>query len=272
MSPPPGAGAAPSPEPGTAPALAVRDLSHRFGRVTALDRVSFTVPRGAFTALLGVNGAGKSTLFALITRLYTSTSGTIEVAGHDARRQPRAALSRIGVVFQSRALDLDLSLRQNLHYHAALHGIVRRAAEARIAEVLALVDLADRPGVKAGALSGGQQRRAEIARALIHRPELLLLDEATAGLDVRSRAEVIALVRRLIRTEGVSTLWATHVFDEVAPEDRVVLLHRGQVLAEGRADTIAGAGAGAGAGEDLTARFLALTAQPRPQSPPEAAA
>lgn len=255
MSQGPGAAADPRQDPGAIPALAVRELSHRFGRVTALDRVSFTVPRGAFTALLGVNGAGKSTLFALITRLYTSTSGTIEVAGHDARRQPRAALSRIGVVFQSRALDLDLSLRQNLRYHAALHGIPRRIAEDRIAEVLALVDLADRPGVKAGALSGGQQRRAEIARALIHRPELLLLDEATAGLDVRSRTEVIALVRRLIGTEGVSTLWATHVFDEVAPTDRVVLLHQGKVLAEGRAGDIPGEA------EDLTTRFLALTAQ-----------
>jgi len=237
------------------PALVVADVSHSFGAVQALKGVSFTVARGAFTALLGVNGAGKTTLFSLITRLYDSTSGQIAVAGFDARRAPGEALARLGVVFQTRALDTDLTLRQNLRYHAALHGIARRPAEARIAEVLALVDLADRIDQRTGALSGGQQRRAEIARALLHRPELLLLDEATAGLDVRARAEVLALVRRLIRHENVSALFATHVMDEIEPADDVVLLHRGEVLARGRADSIAGAGG------DLTSAFLSLTGQ-----------
>ncbi len=236
----------------SAPALAVAGVSHRFGRVQALRDVSFTVPRGAFAALLGVNGAGKTTLFSLVTRLYDSTSGRIEVAGFDARRQPGEALARLGVVFQSRALDGDLTLRQNLTYHAALHGIGGRAAKARIAEVLTLVGLAERGGVKANALSGGQQRRAEIARALLHGPELLLLDEATAGLDLRARAELQALVRRLIAEEGVSTLWATHVFEEVAPGDQVVILHQGAVLAAGTAAAIAG-------DRTLAERFLALT-------------
>ena len=235
-------------------ALVVAGVSHRFGKVVALRDVSFEVPRGAFTALLGVNGAGKTTLFSLITRLYDSTSGRIEVAGFDARRQPGEALARLGVVFQSRALDGDLTLGQNLTYHAALHGLGGRAGRARIAEVLALVGLSDRGGVKASALSGGQQRRAEIARALLHRPELLLLDEATAGLDVRARAEVQALVRRLIAEEGVSTLWATHVFDEVAGDDRVVVLHRGAVLADARAAEIAEGGS-------LAEAFLAMTGE-----------
>ena len=239
---------------GAAPALSVAGVSHRFGRFQALDDVSFTVPRGAFAALLGVNGAGKTTLFSLVTRLYNSTSGRIEVAGFDARRQPGEALARLGVVFQNKALDGDLTLRQNLTYHAALQGLGGRAAKTRIGEVLALVGLADRGGVKANALSGGQQRRAEIARALLHRPQLLLLDEATAGLDLRARAEVQALVRRLIAEEGVSTLWATHVFDEVAPGDEVVILHRGAVLAVGTAAEIAGEGT-------LAERFLALTGQ-----------
>ncbi|HRO12467.1 ATP-binding cassette domain-containing protein [Amaricoccus sp.] len=236
------------------PALAVEKVSHRFGRFQALRDVSFTVERGAFAALLGVNGAGKTTLFSLITRLYDSTSGRIEVAGFDARRQPGEALARLGVVFQSKALDGDLTLRQNLGYHAALHGIGGRAARVRIAEVLALVGLAERGGLKVNALSGGQQRRAEIARALLHRPELLLLDEATAGLDLRSRAEVQALVRRLIAEEGVSTLWATHVFDEVDPADEVVILHRGAVIAVGVAAEIAGSGT-------LAERFLAMTGE-----------
>ena len=238
----------------SAPALSVVGLSHRFGRVEALRDVSFSVPRGAFVALLGVNGAGKTTLFSLITRLYDSTSGLIEVAGFDARRQPGEALARLGIVFQSRALDGDLTLQQNLTYHAALHGLGGRTARTRIGEVLALVGLSERREVKASALSGGQQRRAEIARALLHGPELLLLDEATAGLDLRARAEVQALVRRLIEDEGVSTLWATHVFDEVAPGDEVVILHKGAVLATGTAAEIAG-------GETLSKRFLAMTGE-----------
>lgn len=237
-----------------APALTVAGVSHRFGAVAALSDVSFDVPRGSFTALLGVNGAGKTTLFSLITRLYDSTSGRIEVAGFDARRQPGEALARLGVVFQSRALDGDLTLRQNLAYHAALHGIGGRAAASRIPEALALVGLGERGAVKVSALSGGQQRRAEIARALLHRPELLLLDEATAGLDLRARAEVSALVRRLIAEEGVSTLWATHVFEEVEPSDRVVILHKGAVLAQGIAAEVAG-------GLSLSEAFLAMTGE-----------
>lgn len=239
---------------GAHPALSVAGVGHRFGRVEALRDVSFSVPRGAFAALLGVNGAGKTTLFSLITRLYDSNSGRIEVAGFDARRQPGEALARLGIVFQSRALDGDLTLRQNLTYHAALHGIGGRAAKARIGEVLALVGLDEREGVRVNALSGGQQRRAEIARALLHRPELLLLDEATAGLDLRARAEVQALVRRLIAEEGVSTLWATHVFDEVRPDDAVVILHQGAVLAAGTAAEVAGRGT-------LAERFLAMTGE-----------
>lgn len=233
-------------------ALAIEHVSHRFGGVDALRDVSLTVGKGAFCALLGVNGAGKTTLFSLITRLYDSTSGRIAVAGFDARRQPSQALARLGVVFQSRALDGDLSLRQNLHYHAALHGIGGRAARTRIDEVLALVGLSDRIDARAATLSGGQQRRAEIARALMHRPELLLLDEATAGLDVRARAEVGALVRRLIADEGLSTLWATHIFEEIQPQDHVVVLHRGAVLADSSAAALAG-------DRSLADAFLSLT-------------
>ncbi|RQP08262.1 MAG: ATP-binding cassette domain-containing protein [Paracoccus sp. BP8] len=233
-------------------ALSIQHVSHSFGRVPALKDVSLTVPRGGFTALLGVNGAGKTTLFSLITRLYDNTSGRIEVAGHDLRREPGAALARLGVVFQSRALDADLTVAQNLDYHAALHGIPRREARARAAEVLAQVGLSDRLDTRVSALSGGQSRRAEIARALIHRPEILLLDEPTVGLDVKSRAEVVALTRELTRG-GVSALWATHILDEIRPEDGLVILHRGEVLAHGNAGAIGG--------DDLTATFLRLTGE-----------
>lgn len=234
------------------PALDIQHLSHDFGSFRALDDVSLSVPHGGFTALLGVNGAGKSTLFNLVTRLYNSRSGTIRVAGHDMRTDPGAALRRLGVVFQSRALDADLTVAQNLMYHAALHGMPRAAARARLAEVLAQVDLADRAGARVSALSGGQVRRAEIARALIHRPQLMLLDEPTVGLDVKSRAEVLALTRRLIADQGVSALWATHILDEIQPSDGLVILHRGRVLFDDTAATAAPDG-------DLTRAFLDLT-------------
>nr|WP_111301371.1 ABC transporter ATP-binding protein [Paracoccus saliphilus] len=233
-------------------ALEIDQVSHNFGAVQALKDVSLTVPQGGFTALLGVNGAGKTTLFSLITRLYNNRSGVIRVAGHDLRRQPSQALARLGVVFQSRAMDADLTIRQNLIYHASLHGIPGRLARPRIDEVLAQVDLADRADARITALSGGQSRRAEIARALIHRPELLLLDEATVGLDVKSRAEVLALTRRLIADHGVSALWATHIMDEIAPDDDLVILHRGQVLRHGPAAQIAGP-------DGLTRAFLDMT-------------
>lgn len=233
-------------------ALQIDHVSHNFGAVQALDDVSLTVPRGGFTALLGVNGAGKTTLFSLVTRLYNNRSGMIRVAGHDLRREPSQALARLGVVFQSRAMDADLTIRQNLIYHASLHGIPGRLARPRIDQVLGQVDLADKVDTRVTALSGGQSRRAEIARALIHSPDLLLLDEATVGLDVKSRAEVLALTRRLIARDGVSALWATHIMDEIDPADDLVILHRGRVLRQGRAADIAGP-------HGLTRAFLDLT-------------
>lgn len=233
-------------------ALDVKGIGHSFGPVRALDGVSLTVPAGAFVALLGVNGAGKTTLVNLVTRLYDSGEGSITVAGHDLRLEPGAALARMGVVFQSRALDSDLTVLQNLAYHASLHGIARRPAQARIAEVLAEVGLADRAGTKVGALSGGQVRRAEIARALIHQPSVMILDEPTVGLDVKSRAEVLALTRRLVAEAGVGVLWATHLFDEVGEADALVLLHHGRMLWSGPPRMLAPDG-------DVTGAFLRLT-------------
>ena len=233
--------------PGSA-ALKIAGLSHRFGAVEALRDVSFTLGRGQFCALLGVNGAGKTTLFSLITRLYDSTSGQIEVAGFDARLAPSQALARLGVVFQTRALDPDLTLLQNLLYHAALHGMGGKAARDRAAEVLALVSLEGKAKARISSLSGGQQRRAEIARALLHRPELLLLDEATAGLDVAARTEVLTLIRNLVARQHVSVLFATHIFEELMPQDQLIILHQGRVLAEGTA-------------ADLRAKLLGETAR-----------
>lgn len=236
----------------TPPALSVQGVSHAFGATQALRDVSLAAPRGAFVALLGPNGAGKSTLFNLITRLYAARSGRIEICGVDLARDPRAALARIGVVFQSRALDRNLTVAQNLLYQAALYGIGRRAARARAEALLITLGLADRAGAPVRTLSGGQAQRAEIARAMMHEPELLLCDEATAGLDIAARKALVAETHRLAREAGVGVLWATHLVDEIDPEDPVVILHEGRVLAEGVARTVAGV-------EGLEARFLALT-------------
>lgn len=244
----------------TPPALSVEDVSHAFGKVAALDHVSLSVAEGSFTALLGVNGAGKTTLFSLISRLYDNVSGTIRVAGHDVRRDPGPALARIGVVFQSRALDPGLTLRQNMAYHAALHGIGWREARGRGDALLTRAGLIGRADAPVATLSGGQVRRVEIARALIHAPRLLLLDEATVGLDVAARRDVVALVRALAAEDGVGVLWATHLFDEIEPGDRLVVLHRGRVLATGGAAEVAG-------GRPLADAFMAMTG-----ASPEAAA
>lgn len=214
-------------------ALVVDGVSHAFGDRIALDTVSLSVPRGAFVVLLGLNGAGKSTLFSLVTRLYDNVSGTISILGHDVRRRPTAALQRLGVVFQSRTLDTDLTLLQNLQYHAALHGLQGRDARERSQAALERVGMSDRADAKVRALSGGQARRVEIARSLLHRPSLLLLDEPTVGLDIGSRESVMGIVRSLVEREGMGVLWATHLIDEIAPTDTIVLLHKGRVLYDG---------------------------------------
>ena len=222
----------------TTPALDIAGLSHSYGERKALDDVSIKVPPSTFAVLLGLNGAGKSTLFSLITRLFNAQSGGIRIFGHDLRREPGAALSLLGVVFQARTLDLDLSLAQNLRYHAALHGIGGREARRLSQALLERVGLEARALEKARDLSGGQMRRVEIVRALLHKPRLLLLDEPTVGLDVEARADILRHVRSLVSAEGLSTLWATHLIDEVAETDTVIVLHRGKVLAQGIAAEI----------------------------------
>jgi len=255
-----------APRQGEPHALGVARVSHAYGERKALIDVSLTVPRGGFVALLGLNGAGKTTLFSLITRLFDTRHGRISVQGFDVSRQPSAALAELGVVFQARTLDLDLSVRDNLLYHAALHGMPRRQARARADAVLRDVGLPDRAGDKARQLSGGQMRRIEIARALMHDPSVLVLDEPTVGLDVASKAAIVEHVRALSRTNSVAVLWATHLLDEIEPGDSVVVLHRGRVLANGgMADIVATTGAA-----DLRSAFRVLTGS-RPAAEDDAA-
>lgn len=234
--------------------LVISDVSYAYGARQALDDVSFTVERGAFCALLGPNGAGKSTLYALLTRLFSTTSGRIEIAGQDLAKAPLAALARIGVVFQQSTLDLDLTVAQNLRYFAALQGLAGRSSSRAIDAALDRLDIADRRGAKVRDLNGGHRRRTEIARALLHSPQVLLLDEPTVGLDAASRKALTNHVHQLCADTGLTVLWATHLTDEVAPEDRLVILHRGRILRDGVARQVAEG--------DLTETFLALTRTP----------
>jgi ABC-2 type transport system ATP-binding protein len=236
-------------------ALEIDHVSHRYGARVALNDVCFAVRQSSFTVLLGLNGAGKSTLFSLITRLYAIRSGDIRIFGHDIGREPGAALSQLGVVFQSRALDIDISVRQNLMYHAALHGIASARANKRIVQVLDRVAMADRSQDRVGNLSIGQMRRIEIARALLHQPRLLLLDEPTVGLDIKARADILDHVRTLSATEGLGVLWATHLIDEARSTDNVVVLHKGSVLAHGLVSEVVDQSGGT----DLRDAFSRLT-------------
>lgn len=246
----------------TGDALIIDSLSFAYGARTALDGAGFRVPAGGVTALLGPNGAGKSTLMTLTAGLLKPPPGTITVLGHDMATAPRKALARTGIVFQQPTLDLDLTVAQNLRTFAALHGLKRRVAETRMAEELDRLDLTGRAGEKVRALNGGHRRRVEIARALMHRPDLLLLDEATVGLDVPTRKALVEHVHTLARDTGLAVLWTTHLIDEVDPAtDRVVVLHKARVRAEG---TVAGVVAEAGAA-DLADAFDRLTGRDAPQ-------
>jgi ABC-2 type transport system ATP-binding protein len=221
-----------------------------------LRDVSFAVEPRTFTVLLGLNGAGKTTLVSLVTGLYHARSGDIRVFGRSLRREPLAALARMGVVFQAPSLDLDLTVAENLRYHAALHGLPRADAKARAEDELGRLGVLDRAGDKVRALSGGLRRRVEIARALLHRPQLLLCDEATVGLDAAMRRDMLAHVRALCRERGLSVVWATHLIDEVEEADATVVLHRGAVLWSGVAGELP---AHVGTAT-VTEAFLAMTA------------
>lgn len=219
-------------------ALELASVSYNYGQRKALDNVSFSIEPSRFTVLLGLNGAGKTTLFSLVSHLFSPRTGRIRVFGQDIDRNSGRALRRLGIVFQARTLDLDLTVRQNLLYHASLHGIGTGVARRRIDELLQSIDMADRIEEKVRGLSGGQVRRVEIIRALLHRPSLLLLDEATVGLDIKSRATILKDIHALVERDGISVLWATHLIDEVGQTDQILILDKGTLVADGQVSAL----------------------------------
>lgn len=216
--------------------LIVQNLAKSYGAKPALKGVSFAIQPGEMVALLGPNGAGKSTLLQLLTGLFSPDKGSIQIFGQDLNANPSAALAGMGVVFQQSALDLDLSVNANLLFHTDLHGLPRRVARQRIAEGLAAMGLQGQAKDVVRSLSGGTRRKVELVRALLHQPRVLLMDEATVGLDPESRATMLAAVRRLATPQQVGVLWATHLIEEIKVTDRVLFLEQGLIRFDGTPD------------------------------------
>lgn len=213
--------------------LSVRGLTKRYGERVALKSLSLELRAGQFTALLGPNGAGKSTLFQVLTGLFAADEGEVEVAGHSLRHGASAALRHIGVVFQQISLDMDLSIRRNLLFQADLQGLPRALAKERIAAGCARLGVDADLNRTVRELSGGNRRKVELVRAILHQPAVLLMDEATVGLDPKSRRDLLSAMRDDVRERGVCVLWATHLVEEAEQADRVLVLDKGQLLADG---------------------------------------
>jgi ABC-2 type transport system ATP-binding protein len=213
--------------------LSIHNVSKRYGDQLALDQLSLDLEPGQFCALLGPNGAGKSTLFQVLTGLFAPDTGDVELFGVSLQRQPQKVLARLGVVFQQQALDLDLSVLRNLVFHAALHGLREPAWLGRAQTLLEQFGLPDAWGRPVRELSGGNRRKVELARALLHSPDLILMDEPTVGLDPKSRRDLLQAVKAQVREHRCMVLWATHLVDEAEQADRVVVLQHGKIVATG---------------------------------------
>jgi ABC-2 type transport system ATP-binding protein len=230
----------------TSPLLQARELHKAYNGKPALKGVSLSLAAGEMCALLGPNGAGKSTLLQLLTGLFSPDQGQITVLGHDMQTQPARALRGLGVVFQQSALDMDLPVLSNLLFHTDLHGIPRNTARRRIDEALASMGIGDQAKAAVRSLSGGTRRKVELVRALLHEPQVLLMDEATVGLDPSSRQQLLDTVRALCRERGMAVLWATHLIEEAQVADRLMLLHQGTVRFDGSIDAFMQAAQGEG--------------------------
>ena len=213
--------------------IQIAHLNKSFGEVKAVQDLSFQVKHGELFAFLGVNGAGKSTTISILCGQLRADSGTVTVCGHSVTEEPDAIAARLGVVFQGSVLDQPLSVRDNLRSRAALYGITGSAFEARLQELAQLLDFGDLLHRTVGKLSGGQRRRIDVARALLHKPEILILDEHTTGLDPQTRKQLWDVIAALRREEGMTVFLTTHYMEEAADAEYVVILDSGRIAAEG---------------------------------------
>ncbi len=219
-------------------AIAMRDLVKRFGAFTALDGLSLTVARGEIFGLLGPNGSGKTTTINIISGLSQPTSGEARVLGYDVTRNPRAARASLGVVPQETALYEELSAWRNMVFHAELYNVPRGERDSRITRLLELVQLADRRDSRAGTFSGGMKRRLALARALLHDPQLIYLDEPTLGVDVQSRRAIWDYILDL-KSRGKTVLITTNYLEEASALcDRLAIIDHGKLIALGAPDEL----------------------------------
>ncbi len=221
-------------------AVEVEGLHHLYGSREALAGVSLAVSRGEIFGLLGPNGGGKTTLFKILSTLLPATGGTVRVFGHDLRREPDAIRRHLGVVFQHPSLDRKLTVMENLRHHGHLYGLRGSALESRARALLDRLGLGDRADDRVETLSGGLQRRTELAKALVHRPDLLLLDEPSTGLDPGARRDFTTYLGQLREQDGVTVVLTTHILDEAERCDRVGILHQGKLVALGTPDELKG--------------------------------
>ena len=213
--------------------IQVDNLSKRFGPVEAVKNLSFLVEPGSVFAFLGTNGAGKSTTISCLTTVLSADSGTMKIAGQTVGRDDDDIRRKIGVVFQSSLLDPTLKVRENLTDRAAFYGIKDEERTRRIHDLVALIDIGDFLDQPYGSLSGGQMRRVDIARALIHQPAVLFLDEPTAGLDPQSREQVWDTIHSLRSTQGLTVFLTTHYMEETEEADQVLIIHAGEMVVQG---------------------------------------
>ncbi|MEE8326413.1 MAG: ABC transporter ATP-binding protein [candidate division NC10 bacterium] len=222
------------------PAVEVEGLRHTYGAREALAGVTFSAMRGEIFGFLGPNGGGKTTLFKILSTLMPPTGGSVRVFGHDLAHESQAVRPRLGVVFQHPSLDPQLTVMENLTHHGHLYGLWGRALHSRTRATLDQLGLGDRASDPVKTLSGGLQRRAELAKVLVHRPELLVMDEPSTGLDPGARQDFNTVLRRLREQENVTILLTTHLIDEAEQCDRVGVLHQGRLVAMGDPDTLKG--------------------------------
>ncbi len=215
----------------TEPIIEISELTRRFGKFTAVDTVSFTVNRGEIFGFLGPNGAGKTTTIRMLCTLIRVTGGHATVAGFDVAKESREVRRHIGLVFQETSLDDRLTGRENLHFHARLYDIDKKTFQKRSTELLDMVDLADRADSRVRTYSGGMKRRLEIARGLLHHPDVFFLDEPTLGLDPQTRRHIWDYLRCLRDSEGTTLFMTTHYIEEAENCDRIAIIDHGKIVA-----------------------------------------
>lgn len=213
------------------PIIRVEHFSKKYGDLTAVDDISFTVDEGSIFAFLGPNGAGKSTTINTLCTILEKTEGTLTINGHDVSRERSLVRKDIGIVFQDPTLDTQMTVEENLRYHCSFYKVPKNEVQERIAFALDLVELTQWRRAAVGSLSGGMKRRAEIARGLVHDPKVLFLDEPTTGLDPQTRANVWEYIQRLQRQKNMTIFLTTHYMDEAEVCSKVVIIDHGKIVA-----------------------------------------